>query len=234
MKVIGHRGAMGLAPENTLLSFRKALELGVDGVEFDVQNIDGHLLVFHDDTLDRTTNGSGLLLDHSVDYLRSLNAGQGEKIPFLNEVIELIDVDTFINIELKGVRTASLVMELVKMLDKDRYKKENFIISSYLFSELFMVRQLDPDIQIGVIADEQPDVALSFARDVNAYSFHPSLSLVTEELVQEVHQEGMLLYVHTVNEPDNIVKVKAMGVDGIFTDYPDRVRILYDVPTKKG
>ncbi|ACV27154.1 glycerophosphodiester phosphodiesterase [Kangiella koreensis] len=224
MKVIGHRGAMGLAPENTLLSFRKALELGVDGVEFDVQNIDGNLLVFHDDTLERTTNGSGLLLDHSIDYLRSLDAGQGEKIPFLHDVIELIDIDTFINIELKGLRTASLVMELVKLLDKDRYKKENFIISSYLYSELFLVRQLDPDIQIGVIADELPDVALSFARDVNAYSFHPSLSLVSKELVEQVHEEGMLLYVHTVNDPDNIAKVKAMGVDGIFTDYPDRVR----------
>ena len=224
MKVIGHRGAMGLAPENTLLSFRKALELGVDGVEFDVQNIDGNLLVFHDDTLERTTNGKGLLLDHSVEYLRNLDAGQGEKIPFLHEVIELIDRDTFINIELKGVRTATLVMELVKLLDKDRYKKENFIISSYLFSELFLVRQLDPDIQIGVIADDQPDVALSFARDVNAYSFHPSLSLVSKELVEQVHQEGMLLYVHTVNDPENIAKVKAMGVDGVFTDYPDRVR----------
>lgn len=224
MKVIGHRGAMGLAPENTLMSFRKALELGVDGVEFDVQNIDGNLLVFHDDTLERTTNGKGLLLDHSVEYLRSLDAGQGEKIPYLHEVIELIDRDTFINIELKGLRTATLVMELVKLLDKDRYKKENFIISSYLFSELFLVRQLDPDIQIGVIADDQPDVALSFARDVNAYSFHPSLSLVTKDLVEQVHQEGMLLYVHTVNDPDNIAKVKAMGVDGVFTDYPDRVR----------
>lgn len=224
MKVIGHRGAMGLAPENTLMSFRKALELGVDGVEFDVQNIDGNLLVFHDDTLERTTNGKGLLLDHSVEYLRSLDAGQGEKIPYLHEVIELIDRDTFINIELKGLRTATLVMELVKLLDKDRYKKENFIISSYLFSELFLVRQLDSDIQIGVIADDQPDVALSFARDVNAYSFHPSLSLVTKDLVEQVHQEGMLLYVHTVNDPDNIVKVKAMGVDGVFTDYPDRVR----------
>lgn len=224
MKVIGHRGAMGLAPENTLMSFRKALELGVDGVEFDVQNIDGNLLVFHDDTLERTTNGKGLLLDHSVEYLRSLDAGQGEKIPYLHEVIELIDRDTFINIELKGLRTATLVMELVKLLDKDRYKKENFIISSYLFSELFLVRQLDPDIQIGVIADDQPDVALSFARDVNAYSFHPSLSLVSRELVEHVHQEGMQLYVHTVNDPENIAKVKAMGVDGVFTDYPDRVR----------
>lgn len=224
MKVIGHRGAMGLVPENTLLSFRKALELGVDGVEFDVQNIDGNLLVFHDDTLERTTNGKGLLLDHSVEYLRNLDAGQGERIPFLHEVIELIDKDTFINIELKGLRTASLVMELVKLLDKDRYKKENFIISSYLFSELFLVRQLDPEIQIGVIADDQPEVALSFARDVNAYSFHPSLSLVSKELVEQVHQEGMLLYVHTVNDLDNIAKVRAMGVDGVFTDYPDRVR----------
>lgn len=230
MKVIGHRGAMGLAPENTLLSFRTALELGVDGIEFDVQNIDGNLLVFHDDTLERTTDGVGHIHQHSVEYLRTLDAGQGEQIPFLQEVIALIGTKTMINIELKGVRTASLVMHLVKLLDKDHYNKDNFIISSYLFSELFLIRQLDPDIKIGVIADDQPDVALSFARDVNAYSFHPSLSLVSKELVEQVHQEGMLLYVHTVNDPHNIARVKSMRVDGVFTDYPDRVKGIISNP----
>jgi len=232
MKIIGHRGAMGLAPENTLLSFRKALALQVDGVEFDVQNIDGQLLVFHDETLERTTNGTGALADHSVTYLRTLDAGAGQQIPLLQEVIELIDSDIFINIELKGERTAGLVVKVIKFLNKERYKKDNFIISSYLFSELFMLRQLDPDIRIGVIADEQPEVALSVARDLAAYSFHPSLALVTPELVRTVHQQGLLLYVHTVNEPDDIARVEVMGVDGIFTDFPDRV--LTQKGRKKG
>jgi glycerophosphoryl diester phosphodiesterase len=222
-KVIGHRGAMGLAPENTLLSFRKALELGVDGVEFDVQNIAGELLVFHDETLDRTTNGKGRLIEFEPDYLRQLDAGQGEQIPTLAEVVELIGDQAFINIELKGLDTASLVMDLVKLLDKKRFKKEQFIISSYLFSELYLVHELDPEIQIGVIADEQPVIALDFADEVDAYSFHPSYSLLDNNLIDEAHRAGMKVFVHTVNDLDKVTHSMDLGVDGVFTDYPDRV-----------
>lgn len=214
---------MGLAPENTLPSFKKALELGVDGVEFDVQNIDGELLVFHDETLERTTNGQGRVIDHSFVDLRRLNAGQGEQIPTLREVIDLIGDQAFINIELKGLDTASLVMDLVKLLDKKRFKKEQFIISSYLFSELYLVHELDPDIQIGVIADDQPVIALDFADEVDAYSFHPSYSLLDRDLVYDAHQAGMNVYVHTVNDLEKINHSIDLGIDGVFTDYPDRV-----------
>ncbi|GAA4356747.1 glycerophosphodiester phosphodiesterase [Kangiella marina] len=221
--VIGHRGAMGLEPENTLRSFRKALEFGVDGVEFDVQNIHGELLIFHDETLDRTTDGKGSLLDHSVEYLRSLDAGQGEPIPTLAEVVELIGDRAFINIELKGFDTASLVVKLVHLLDKKRFKKEQFIISSYLFSELYLIHELDPEIKIGVIADEHPVIALDFADEVDAYSFHPSYSILDKDLVQDAHDAGMKVYVHTVNDLEKIQQSQAMDVDGVFTDYPDRV-----------
>lgn len=222
-KVIGHRGTMGLEPENTLRSIRRALDLGVDGIEFDVQNIDGALLIFHDETLDRTTDGKGKLIDHAVDDLRRLDAGKGEKIPLLSEVVDLIGNQAFINIELKGLDTASLVMDLVKLLDKDRFKKEQFIISSYHYSELYLVHQLDPEIQIGVIADDQPVVALDFADEIDAYSFHPSFSLLDQELVNEAHAAGMKVYVHTVNDLTKIQHAKRLGVDGVFTDYPDRV-----------
>lgn len=221
--VIGHRGAMGLEPENTLRSFDKALKLGVNGVEFDVQNIHGELLVFHDESLERTTNGKGKLLNHSVEALRKLDAGKGEQIPTLAEVVELIGDQAFINIELKGLDTASLVMDLVKLLDKKRFKKEQFIISSYLFSELYLVHELDPEIQIGVIADDQPLIALDFADEVDAYSFHPSYSILDEQLVDDAHNAGMKVYVHTVNDLDKIDQAKLMKVDGVFTDYPDRV-----------
>ena len=223
LTVIGHRGAMGLAPENTLLSFRKALELGVDGIEFDVQNIAGELLVFHDETLERTTNGKGFLLDHAPQELRQLDAGQGERIPTLAEVIELIGDQAFINIELKGLDTASLVMDLVKLLDKKRFKKDQFIISSYHFSELYLTHELDPEIRIGVIADEQPVIALDFADEVDAYSFHPSFSILDQPLVEDAHAAGMRVYVHTVNDLEKIQRSIDMGVDGVFTDYPDRV-----------
>lgn len=223
LTVIGHRGAMGIAPENTLKSFKKALDCGVDGVEFDVQNIGGRLLVFHDDTLERTTNGKGLLAEHSVESLRQLDAGQGEQIPFLSEVIELIGDQAFINIELKGLDTAGLVMDLVKLLDKKRFKKEQFIISSYHFSELYLAYELDPEIRIGVIADEQANLALDFADEIDAYSFHPSFSLLDHDLVRSAHHAGMKVFVHTVNDLEKIKHAMELGVDGVFTDYPDRV-----------
>ncbi|AKE51689.1 glycerophosphodiester phosphodiesterase [Kangiella geojedonensis] len=221
--VLGHRGAMGLEPENTLRSFKKALSLGVDGLEFDVQNIHGELLVFHDESLERTTNGEGKLLNHSVEALRKLDAGKGEQIPTLAEVVELIGNQAFINIELKGFDTASLVMKLVRMLDRKRFKKEQFIISSYLFSELSLVHELDPEIRLGVIADEYPTIAQEFADEIDAYSFHPSYSILNQSLVDDAHNNGMKVYVHTVNDLDKINHSRTLGVDGVFTDYPDRV-----------
>lgn len=222
-EVIGHRGALGLAPENTLLSFQRALELGVDGVEFDVQNIDDELIVFHDETLDRTTNANGRLLDYSINELRQFDAGQGEKIPLLAEVIDLIGDKAFINIELKGINTASLVLKLVDLLDKKRFKKEQFIISSYLFSELYLIHEFDPEIRIGVIADDQPLIAFDFADEINAYSFHPNYSMLGQELIAQAHSMGMKVYVHTVNDIDKIQNARELGADGIFTDYPDKV-----------
>lgn len=221
--IIGHRGAMGLEPENTLRSFKKALDLGVDGLEFDVQNIHGELLVFHDESLERTTNGEGKLLNHSVEALRKLDAGKGEQIPTLAEVVELIGNQAFINIELKGFDTASLVMKLVRMLDRKRFKKEQFIISSYLFSELSLVHELDPEIRLGVIADEYPTIAQEFADEIDAYSFHPSYSILNQSLVDDAHNNGMKVYVHTVNDLDKINHSRTLGVDGVFTDFPDRV-----------
>ena len=105
---IGHRGAMGHAPENTLLSLKKALEMGAPCVEVDVYFVDGHLLVFHDDRLERTTNGFGYLADHDFEYLRSLDAGEGERIPTLREVFETVGLKAGVNIELKGPGTARL------------------------------------------------------------------------------------------------------------------------------
>ncbi len=220
MLIIGHRGAMGLAPENTLASMRKAMECGVYGVEFDVQNIDQQLIVFHDDTLDRTTNGSGKVCDYSFSELRLLDAGGGEQIPTLDEVCELIGDRIFINIELKGLNTVELIQDLINFQITHR---ELLLLSSYHLDELKLCRELDSNIRLAVIADEDIEETLMFAQSINAYSFHPCLAAVTQELVEQTQAFGMKLFVHTVNEPEDIKRMEMLGVDGIFTDFPDRV-----------
>jgi glycerophosphoryl diester phosphodiesterase len=146
---IGHRGAMGHAPENTLSSFRKALELGAACVETDVYYVDRHLMVFHDDRLERTTNGAGYLMDHDFDTLRSLDAGNGERIPTLAEVFETIDGRAGVNIELKGPGTARPVADLIASLREKGWRDNLILVSSFNHRELEAVRGIDPRIRIG-------------------------------------------------------------------------------------
>ena len=123
---IGHRGAGGLEPENTLRSIRKALALGVDGVEIDVYAVEGQLVVIHDETLERTTNGAGHVEAQSFEYLRSLDAGMGEKVPTLREVLDIVDRRAFVNIELKGRETAALTSGLIReYMDKHAWKVQD-------------------------------------------------------------------------------------------------------------
>ena len=138
MLCIGHRGAMGYAPENTLKSLTKALELSADWVEVDVHYVDNHLIVMHDDRLERTTNGEGPLADKSYSYLRSLDAGEGERIPTLDEVLDVVWGKASINIELKGPGTAQPVMELLRKRISPAWGIENFLISSLLFINQFL------------------------------------------------------------------------------------------------
>ena len=128
IKVIGHRGAAGLEPENTLLAFKKALKLGVDELELDIlPSKDGHLMVIHDDKIDRTTNGSGYVKNLTLSELKKLNAGKGEKIPTLNEVFDLIkNKNVILNIELKKSGYENKVVDLIK---KYKFEKKVLVIS---------------------------------------------------------------------------------------------------------
>ena len=172
---IGHRGAMGHAPENTLLSIRKALELGVLAIEVDVHFVEDHLIVFHDERLERTTNGSGYLSEHSFAYLRSLNAGGGQYIPTLWEVCETISPQTCLNIELKGPSTSAPVAELIANLVNSGWNKETFLVSLFNHQELLAMRQLNHDIKLGVLTSRIRDEDFKFAEDLEAFSVHPSL-----------------------------------------------------------
>lgn len=128
---IGHRGAMGHAPENTLLSIRKALALGTPCMEMDVHSVDGHLVVFHDNRLERTTNGTGYLLDQKFHELRKLDAGDGEKMPTLQETFETIHMKAGVNIELKGPDTAIPVVEFISKVRVTGWNDDLLLISSF-------------------------------------------------------------------------------------------------------
>ena len=146
---VGHRGAMGYEPENTLRSFKKALELGVDMIEFDVYVCkSGELVVIQDDTLERTTNGKGLVIEKTLAELKELDAGKEEKIPTLEEIMDLADKKVKINIELKGDNTAKPVLNMIeKYVDEKGWKYDDFLVSSFNHNELKKFKELNPKIK---------------------------------------------------------------------------------------
>ncbi|MFC1883270.1 glycerophosphodiester phosphodiesterase [Thermodesulfobacteriota bacterium] len=220
---IGHRGAMGHEPENTIASIERALELGAHCVEVDVQYIDRNLLVFHDDRLERTTNGKGYIASKDFEYLRSLDAGEGQQIPTLEEVLDAVDMRAGVNIELKGRGTAQPVADLVKRYRRKGWSHKLIMVSSFDHRELMKVRVIDGTILLGVLYNGIPVNKDPFAIELGAYSVHPSVKFVDREFVEDAHGSGLRVYVFTVNNNDQIDRMKGMGVDGVFTNYPERV-----------
>ena len=220
---IAHRGAMGHEPENTLAAVRKAFMLGASCVEIDVYYVDQHLVVFHDDRLERTTNGSGYLSEQSFEYLRTLDAGNGEQIPTLEEVCDLIDSQACLNIELKGPDTAEPVAALLSKLVKQGWDKESFLISSFQHRELVKIRRLLPGIKLGALIRGLPTDDAKFAEDLGAFSVHPALDFVNQRFVDDAHARCLRVFVYGVDHIDDIAKMHALGVDGVFTGFPERV-----------
>lgn len=223
--VIGHRGARGHAPENTLLSLDAALQLGADWVEFDVQLHEGELLLMHDLRLERTTNGKGRLTDHSFQALRKLDAGKGQQIPTLQEALNLIDQRVGINIELKSWNgTGAAVARVLRDYLDQGWTAEKFLVSSFHLPELYEFRQLMPEIPVGVLLCGVPLDWAGVAVELGASTLNLSDEFVDEQLIADAHARGLKVFVYTVNLPDEMVRMKAMGADGIFTDYPDRAQ----------
>jgi glycerophosphoryl diester phosphodiesterase len=217
---IGHRGAMGHEPENTLRSVRKALRLGVDWVEIDVQRVEDQLVVFHDERLDRTTNGRGLLAEKSFEELRRLDAGRGERIPTLEEVFEAIGDSVGLNIELKGPDTAEPTVRRIHARDFD-YKR--LLVSSFDIDQLRRVHELDREIPIAGLYSKPSKEALRTATELGFLAVNTSLRYITAEFVKAAHEQGLLVLIYTVNKPVDIARMIEIGVDGVFSDYPDRV-----------
>lgn len=222
---IGHRGAMGHVTENTIESIRKALEFGVDGIEIDVHKCaSGELVVFHDFTLDRMTNGSGEIKTFSLLELEKLQVNGGYKMPTLVEVLDLIDKKCFVNIELKGANTAVGTFKIIHYYIQERgWSYSDFIVSSFQHTELQIMAGCDSNIQLGVLTKANVYEAIEFAKRIEAIAIHPNYALLSKRNVKHAHDEGFKVITWTVNDLETINRMKSYHVDGIISDFPDRL-----------
>ncbi|MBO2543973.1 glycerophosphodiester phosphodiesterase [Salegentibacter sp. BDJ18] len=222
---IGHRGAKGHIAENTLESIQKALDFGVNAIEIDVHKCKtGELVVIHDFTLDRTTNGSGEIAKKSLAELKALKVENKFRIPLLTEVLDLIEGRCTINIELKGLNTATATSEIIKKYIAERnWKYEDFIVSSFQKNELFQMRKLDENVPLGILSKASVAEAIALGNLLKASKIHPSLGIITRDNVKASHEAGFKVNVWTVNEPEHIARMQEFGVDGIISDFPDRL-----------
>ncbi len=223
--VIGHRGAMGHETENTLASVQKALDLEVDMIEIDVFKIrSGEIVVFHDKTVERLTEGTGKIEDYNYEQLQELTLTGGHKIPTLQEVINLMDKKAHLNIELKGANTADRVNFIINYYVREKgWSLDKFLISSFKWEELRRMRTLNPQIGIAVLTDKDPLQAMDIAAELGALAINPYYKTLSLENVDKMQEAGFKVYPYTINEPADIKSMKQMGVDGIITNYPERI-----------
>ena len=225
MLKIGHRGAKGYEPENTFISFQKALDMQVDGIELDVHlSADGEIIVIHDETIDRTTNGKGFVNALSLCELKAFRINGIHEIPTLAAVFDLVNQDCFINIELKSYEATEKVVSLIeKYVAKKEWKYDRFLISSFDWNALQQVAFLNDKIPIGVLTETDLNLALAFAKFIQAKSIHPHFHLLTKENTAQMQKKGLQVFPWTVNEKEDIELIKSYNVNGIITDFPDRI-----------
>lgn len=220
---LAHRGASGYEPENTLRSFTKALELGAPWVEFDVRIVEGQAIVFHDRTLDRMAQCPGVVEKQTLATIRSLLLPKGEKIPLLTETLDLLRGRASAQIELKGPGSGSIVGDVLLQSLSDGWSRESILVSSFDQDELLAFKKKAPEIPLGLLTYGYPLNCIEIAKRLGAYSVHLHIDSVRSSRIQDLHGAGLKVFVYTVNDPADIRSLKGLGVDGIFSDFPDRV-----------
>ncbi|MFN3827390.1 MAG: glycerophosphoryl diester phosphodiesterase [Micavibrio sp.] len=235
-KIIGHRGACGYAPENTLESIKTAADLGVEWIEMDVKlTKDDVAIIFHDDELDRTSNGSGLVMETSYEDIKQLEAGSwfadsfaGIKIPTLEEALELIiDLDLGLNLEIKPcpgreVATAEVALDILS-----RYWEgtDKLLISSFQHVSLETAKDMAPEWNRGLLLDDEwvPNWQ-ELAEYLEASTININGNLVSREQIEEIIDFGKPILAYTINDPQRFRTLQSWGVDGVFTDVPDVIK----------
>lgn len=227
---IAHRGASGRFPENTLSAFRAAIDAGAQMCELDVEgSSDGAIVVIHDETVDRTTDGRGAVRAMTFDELKRLDAGirfgnefKGERIPTLAEVLALTEGRCELNIEIKSAGVERKVCDLIV----EHRALATAMVSSFAWDALAIVRHLEPRVRVGLLASRWPARLVGAAFEMRADAINPRSDIVTEDLCIAAHQRNLSVYAWTVDEPGEMRQLIAFGVDGIMTNYPERLREL--------
>jgi glycerophosphoryl diester phosphodiesterase len=217
---IGHRGACGHAPENTLRSIAQAIKQGCDLVEVDVQRTkDGHLVLIHDLRVDRTTNGKGLVAEMNLEDLRKFDAGGGHKIPTLEEALEAATGRIGLILEVKA---EGLAYDLCSIVRASGFTGP-ILYASFLHNELQHLRRADPEARIVVLLKRPPKDPTAEAARLQATHVGLRFDTATKPLVTTLHKARLTTFVYTVNNPKDIQRMRALGVDGIISDFPDRI-----------
>lgn len=218
MKVIGHRGAAFYEPENTLRSIKKAIEFGVDFVEIDVHlSKDKKIVVIHDDKVDRTTNGRGYVLEFNLADLKKLDAGKGEKIPTLQEVIYLAKDKVNLIIELKCPGITKPVTDIINKNDIEK----NVYVISFWHDMVKEIKAINKNIKTGVLFVGNPIDANKLALNANADMLDLNFKFLTKKLVTEAHNAGLEVFTWNVDDKGYIKQVTDTGVDAIGSNKPD-------------
>ncbi|WJH32926.1 glycerophosphodiester phosphodiesterase [Paenibacillus sp. CC-CFT747] len=235
--VIAHRGAAGEAPENTLAAFKLGLEQGCDAFELDVHlSKDGHIIVIHDGTINRTTNGTGAVADMTLEELRRYDAGSwfseayaGEKLPTLEEVFDLAPSGLMINVEIKGGIGAGMEETLVDLMRR-KNRVETVVVSSFDFITLATLKKLEPTVRVGLLYDNRLEHhwKLPEAAGVETFSLHVAMRRLEAAHSADAQAHDYAVYPWTLNDETIMRKAISFGVDGIITDYPGRLRAILE------
>jgi glycerophosphoryl diester phosphodiesterase len=234
--VIAHRGASGHAPENTMAAFQRAVELGVGFIETDLQlTRDARFVAMHDSSVDRTTNGKGTVHEHTLAELRQLDAGKwfdrefmDQRIPTLEEILEFSRKhDVIFYLEVKYDSALGMHHSLVAALNKAGDAARSIVIS-FDESTLAALRQVDSALMMGLLVEDSGTDQPKTAIELGVRQLCPRADLVTTELVDAAHRLDLQVATWTVDEPAQIRAMVAAGVDGIMTNFPDRVQAVLD------
>lgn len=214
MKIIAHRGASYYEPENTLRAYKRAMGMGADFIEVDVRiTKDKELVIMHDDDVSRTTNGKGLVKNFTLEELKKLDVGLGEKIPTLEEVIKLVKNKINLVVEIKEPGTE---MEIIKKIEESNL--ENTILTSFYHKTVKNVRNSEINVNAGIIFVGEPINICKLTADANANVIFPSYKYMTEELIKDAKKCGLTVYPWAIDEERIFNKFAKMGVDGIVTN----------------
>ena len=237
MKVFAHRGDSWYYPENTMLSFKKALNLSIYGIELDIhKSKDNQLVVIHDETINRTFRGKGFVKDYTLKELQSFKCkklffknNKSCRIPSLKEVFELIkDKDITLNIEVKtDLINYNLEEDLIDLIKK--YKIENkILVSSFNYKCLRKFQDIEPNLKYGSLYSYKSGYTsetniIEHAKKLNVHSIHISKWLLTKNIIDLAHDNNLEVFVYTVNTPLSILKIMNYNIDGVFTDFPNLI-----------